>query len=164
MYEIESVMEQIVKSRRRELHDHLSNMKRRHSRDARAMPLTDLHSRRKSGRIVLLLSAPKSARTGRDFFVVTDELWEDGTEVLQSSRIDETEVLAFLGVGVSSLPTYDPEREYIVNREKAGRPRRTLTPAQEREIRALHADGMGINALALRFHVSNRRIIKLLNN
>ena len=160
MYEIASVLDSIVKSRRKHLHKFLSDIQRKQT-DTKAMSLTNLLSCKKSGRIVLLLSAPKGTRRGRDFVVVTDELGEDGVEDFHATKIDETEVFVFLGID-STLSTYDAKTAYVVPREKQGRPRRTLTPSDEREIRSLHAEGMGINAIALKYHVGNRRIIELL--
>ena len=59
---------------------------------------------------------------------------------------------------------YDPEKQYVVNREKVGRPRRVLSDEEQANIRRLRGQGMSINAIAKELGINNRRVMEYCKN
>ena len=55
---------------------------------------------------------------------------------------------------------YDPEKKYVLSREKSGRPRRVLSDEEKENIRQLREKGMGINAIAKKLGINNRRVME----
>ncbi len=67
-------------------------------------------------------------------------------------------------VNNKSAHTYDPATEYVVKREKAGRPRKPLTEEQKNEIRSMREEGLSINEIAKKLNISNRRVINAIKS
>ena len=55
---------------------------------------------------------------------------------------------------------YDPEKQYVVSRDKVGRPRRVLSDAEQADISRLREQGMSINAIAKELGINNRRVME----
>ena len=55
---------------------------------------------------------------------------------------------------------WDPQKQYVVDREKVGRPKRVLSDSEKAKIDELREQGKGYNAIARELKVSNRLIIK----
>ena len=55
--------------------------------------------------------------------------------------------------------TYNPEIEYVVSREKTGRPRATLTEEEKAQIKAWRQDKRGYNRIAADLRRSNRLVM-----
>lgn len=59
---------------------------------------------------------------------------------------------------------YDPKKQYVVDREKVGRPRRVLSDEEQAGISRLRAQGMSINAIAKELGINNRRVMEYCKN
>ena len=59
---------------------------------------------------------------------------------------------------------YDPEKQYVVNRDRVGRPRRVLSDEEQANIRRLRGQGMSINAIAKELGINNRRVMEYCKN
>lgn len=59
---------------------------------------------------------------------------------------------------------YDPEKQYVVDRDKVGRPRRILSDAEQADISRLRGQGMSINAIAKELGINNRRVMEYCKN
>ena len=57
--------------------------------------------------------------------------------------------------------TYDPKKQYVVNREKTGRPKHTITPEEETIIMEMRKQGIGINKISKYLKINNRQIMEL---
>ena len=57
-------------------------------------------------------------------------------------------------------PTYNPESQYVVSREKVGRPRRILSDEEQANIQKLRDKGMSINAISKELGINNRRVME----
>ena len=169
MYTVTEILERINKSRRPRL---AAFLRERDSEDARvdvnesAFPASPRADR---GTLVLVMTTPNPYHEGVvDFYAVSDTIAAKGqsgqSEIFAHFYRRRDGILELLGAEQPAQPTYDPSASYLVSREKAGRPRHDLTDEDVASIRALHAEGWGINRLATRYHVSNRRIIALLND
>ena len=60
--------------------------------------------------------------------------------------------------------TYDPKKQYVVDREKVGRPRRVLSDEEQANISRLRAQGMSINAISKELGINNRRVMEYCKN
>lgn len=56
--------------------------------------------------------------------------------------------------------SYDPEKQYVVSREKVGRPRRVLSYEEQASIQRLRDKGMSINAISKELGINNRRVME----
>lgn len=56
--------------------------------------------------------------------------------------------------------TYNPEKEYVVSREKVGRPHRVLSDEEQSAISRLRKQGMSINAISKELGINNRRVME----
>lgn len=63
-----------------------------------------------------------------------------------------------------SRTTYDPEKQYVVSRDRVGRPRRVLSDDEQANIRRLREQGMSINAIAKELGINNRRVMDYCKN
>ena len=59
---------------------------------------------------------------------------------------------------------YDPEKQYVVDRDKVGRPRRVLSDEEQANISRLRGQGMSINAIAKELSINNRRVMEYCKN
>ena len=59
---------------------------------------------------------------------------------------------------------YDPEKQYVVNRDRVGRPRRVLSDEEQADISRLRGQGMSINAIAKELSINNRRVMEYCKN
>ncbi len=73
---------------------------------------------------------------------------------LQKALTYEDDYLSSPGV------TYDPDKQYVVDRQKSGRPRRVLTESEEADISRLRAQGMSINAISKELKINNRKVME----
>ena len=55
---------------------------------------------------------------------------------------------------------YDPETQYVVSREKVGRPHRVLSDEEKADIQRLRDKGMSINAISKELGINNRRVME----
>ena len=60
--------------------------------------------------------------------------------------------------------TYDPEKQYVVNRDRVGRPHRILSDEEQADISRLREQGMSINAIAKELGINNRRVMEYCKN
>ena len=60
----------------------------------------------------------------------------------------------------SNEPTYNPKSQYVVSREKVGRPRRILSDEEQANIQKLRDKGMSINAISKELGINNRRVME----
>ena len=60
--------------------------------------------------------------------------------------------------------SYDPDKQYVIDRDKVGRPRRVLSDAEQADIRRLRSQGMSINAIAEELGINNRRVMEYCRN
>jgi len=60
--------------------------------------------------------------------------------------------------------TYDPNKQYVVNRERVGRPHRVLSDLEKADIDRLRGQGMSINAIAKELGINNRRVMEYCKN
>lgn len=60
----------------------------------------------------------------------------------------------------NNKPTYNPKSQYVVNREKVGRPRRVLSDEEQANIQKLRDKGMSINAISKELGINNRRVME----
>ena len=61
-------------------------------------------------------------------------------------------------------PTFDPSKQYVVDRDKVGRPRRVLSDEEQANISRLRGQGMSINAIAKELGINNRRVMEYCKN
>jgi len=55
---------------------------------------------------------------------------------------------------------YNPQKQYLVDREKIGRPRRILKEEEKKAIEALRKSGKSINDIAKELRLSNRLVME----
>lgn len=92
-----------------------------------------------------------------------------GTFLLQA-RIERSDgsiglylIISKVGKAVSWGLHQEPigEGDYIrIRKDRVGRPKRELTEWEREKVHQLRAQGMGINAIAIRLHVGNRLIMQ----
>ena len=56
--------------------------------------------------------------------------------------------------------SYDPEKQYVLSRDKVGRPHRVLSDEEQANIRRLREQGMSINAISKELSINNRRVME----
>ena len=165
------ILEKINKSKRKKLMSFLKEHDRYEADfEARLMPAgsrDDLpeSNRKDKGTIILFFYAQNLYNAEyKDFYTLVDTL-VDGEEKLIKAYKRLSALLDFIGIGVEAEQetqpgqTYDPTKQYLVSREKAGRPKHIITEAEAQQIRALRADGLSINAISKQLGISNRQIM-----
>lgn len=60
--------------------------------------------------------------------------------------------------------SYDPTKQYVLDRAKVGRPHRILTDEEQAGIRRLRSQGLSINAIAKELGINNRRVMEYCKN
>ena len=166
------ILEKINKSKRKKLMAFLKEHDRYEADfEARIMPAgsrDDLpeSNRKDKGTIILFFYAQNLYNAEyKDFYTLVDTL-VDGEEKLIKAYKRLPALLEFIGVEAEQDEqekqlgqTYDPTKQYIVSREKAGRPKHIITEEEAQQIRALRADGLSINAISKQMRISNRQIM-----
>ena len=61
-------------------------------------------------------------------------------------------------------PTYDPDKQYVLDRNKVGRPRRVLSDKERADILELRSHGMSINDISMSLGINNRRVMECCKN
>lgn len=119
---------------------------------------------------ILVLLEEKFIGTG-DKFRAEYRLVEDFAayagekEELETFRLSQramfklAEVLSPKDYHEENKQTYDPKKQYVVERAKTGRPKHVITPDEDAKIRELRAEGMSINAISKKLGISNRQIM-----
>lgn len=105
-----------------------------------------------TGRILIDIPACRSEKLSERLKVVTIDV-----DVL-------SQALGFAVVPETTEASYDPARQYVVDRAKVGRPHRVLTPEEQANIKKLRAQGMSINAIAKELGINNRRVMECCKN
>ena len=156
------VLDKINKSKRKELMAFLREHQGEGAKIIPAVPRDDIptNSRKDKGTIAFFFVARNIYDTNRmDFFTLIDTLDADKKETLIKLYKQRSTMLKFLGQE-EIVPAYDPQKQYVVDREKVGRPKRVLSDSEKAKIDELREQGKGYNAIARELKVSNRLIIK----
>ena len=163
------ILEKINKSKRKKLMAFLKEHDRYEADfEAKIMPAgsrDDLpeSNRKDKGTIIIFFYAQNLYNTEyKDFYTLVDTL-VDGEEKLTKAYKRLPALLEFIGVEAEQEKqpghTYDPTKQYLVSRDKAGRPKHIITEAEAQQIRALRAGGLSINAISKQLGISNRQIM-----
>lgn len=106
-------------------------------------------------------------------FIRDDAVDADMDEEIEIFRLPEKAMIAMLRAMSPSYdemaaalekPTYDPAKQYIVDRAKVGRPRRVLSDAERADILRLRAEGLSINDISMSLGINNRRVMECCKN
>lgn len=163
------ILEKINKSKRKKLMAFLKEHDRYEADfEARIMPAgsrDDLpeSNRKDKGRTIILFLYAQNLYNAeyKDFYTLIDTV--DGEEKLTKAYKRLSAILEFIGVEAEQETqpwhTYDPTKQYLVSRAKAGRPKHIITEAEAQLIRLLRADGLSINAISKQLGISNRQIM-----
>ena len=156
------VLDRINKSKRKEL---MAFLREHQGEEAKIIPAVSrddipTNSRKDKGTIAFFFVARNIYDANRmDFFTLIDTLDADKKETLIKLYKQRSTMLKFLGQE-EAAPAYDPQKQYVVDREKVGRPKRVLSDSEKAKIDELREQGKGYNAIARELKVSNRLIIK----
>ena len=156
--ELEALLELIKQNRRREL---VRFLKEHYIEDARILLMSRLPDSKSMDKgLLCLLLVNQNVYNSRyeDFWVLFDNISGD-KEIFQKYYKQKAEIVAFLGCENSNDNTFDPDKQYVVTREKVGRPRRVLTNEEKSAIRQLREQGMGINKIAKDLQINNRLVM-----
>jgi len=155
------VLSKINKSRRKKLMKFLKEHQGEEARIIPAVPRDDIPKSNKEDRGTMaffFVSRNVYYKDRMDFFTLVDILDADKKETLIKLYKPKGTMLEFLGQE-EAVPSYDPAKQYVIDREKVGRPRRVLSDSEKLKIRQLRCQGKGYNAIAKEMRISNRRVI-----
>ena len=156
--EYDFLLNKIKQSRRKQL---VSFLKEHGGKKTRLISMSELPSSKSDdkGLLCLLLVNQNIYNPDyEDFWVLLDDS-SDGKEVFQSFYKRKTKIIDFIGCENSNYNTFDPDKQYVVTREKVGRPRRVLNDEEKSAIRQLREQGMGINKIAKDLQINNRLVM-----
>ena len=106
-------------------------------------------------------------------FIRDNAIDADMDEEIEIFRLPERAMIAMLRAMSPSydemaaaleMPSYDPSKQYVVDRSKIGRPRRVLSDAERADILRLRAQGMSINDISMSLGINNRRVMECCKN
>ena len=126
---------------------------------------------------------PRNNKTDNDELIILEVVDDGSGRILMDIPASKTEkfkerlkvvaihteiLVQALGFAVSrqddKAATYDPTKQYVVDRHKVGRPHRILTDAEQANIRKLRSQGMSINAISRELGINNRRVMEYCKN
>jgi len=113
------------------------------------------------GRILTDLPADKKEKyqeSFREMHINVDNLKEALGFVEKRQQKKEQQAAVVTG------NAYDPKKQYVVDREKVGRPRRVLSDEEQANISRLREQGMSINAISKELGINNRRVMEYCKN
>jgi len=164
MIDDDGVLERLNKAKRKKL---MAFLKQHGTEDSRIIPASDLpkNNRTDKGTIAVFFVGQNIYYPEyQDFFCLVDTLDKDGKETFMDFYKRQSVIAELLGIDqtptATNEPTYDPRTQYIVERDKVGRPKRTLSDTEKAKIDELRAQGKGYNAIAKELKVSNRLIMR----
>ena len=161
VYDEWDVLSKINKSKRKELMAFLKEHQGEEAKIIPAVPRDDIpkDSRKDKGTMAFFFVARNIYHADRmDFFTLVDILDKDKEETFIKLYKQRGDILEFLGQE-EAVQAYDPQKQYIVDREKVGRPKRILSDLEKSQIQALRSQGKGYNAIAKELKISNRLVI-----
>lgn len=101
-----------------------------------------------------------------DYWTLIDTIDKEGNESLLKFYKRQSVVAGILFEQTipksKAVNTYDPAKQYVLNREKTGRPRRILSDVEKEQIDGMRADGKSIAEIARKLKASNRFIMNYL--
>ncbi len=166
--DLEYIAEKVNQSRREKLMKFLKE----HNFEAKLAALSEFPDKKQDdkGLIFLLLINRNIYNPEKtDFWVLVDivELVKDertgkleAKETFRKYWHYKEDIVEFLGCENNNGNRFDPKKQYVVNRDKVGRPRRVLTDEEKATIRNLREQGMSINKIAQQLRIKNRLVME----
>lgn len=164
MIDEDGVLERLNKSKRKKLMAFIKQHEG--TEEARILPAGSMmdfpqNNRKDDGRTVYIFMLAKENYNG--FYTLVDR-FDKNDETFKHLYKRQSRIAELLGIdqtpAATNEPTYNPKTQYIVERGKVGRPKRTLSDTEKSRIDELRVQGKGYNAIAKELKVSNRLIIK----
>lgn len=106
-------------------------------------------------------------------FIRNDAMDGDMEEETEIFRLPEKAMIAMLRAMSPSYdemaaalekPSYDPSKQYVIDRAKVGRPHRVLSDKERADILELRSHGMSINDISKVLGINNRRVMECCKN
>lgn len=108
--------------------------------------------------------------THADYWTLVDTIDKEGKESLIQFYKRQSVMAGILfeqptpEVEAKPANTYDPDKQYVLSREKTGRPRRILSNVEKKQIDGMREEGKSIAEIARTLKASNRFIIDYLKS
>lgn len=166
--DLEYISEKVNQSRREKLMKFLKE----HNFEAQIAALSDFPDKKHhdKGLICLLLVNRNIYHPEKtDFWVLVDNVdlvKDERTGKLEAKETfrkywhPKEDIVSFLGCENNNGNSFDPIKQYVVERDKVGRPRRLLTDEEKATIRQLREQGMSINKIAQQLRIRNRLVME----